>query len=92
METVDIEKQEKAFVMVAIVSKNESINKREIQINETDLILAKRLWVNQIKRDGSFYFGTTGKIFGLGSGPKYSIDKTTNLSVGQFAGTKKGYF
>ena len=87
-----LKKQEKAFVMVVMITKNESLNKREMQINETDLNLAKRLWFNQIKKDGSFHFDTTGKIFGLGSGPKYSIDKTTNLSVGQFAGTKKGYF
>ena len=86
METADIEKQEKAFVMVGMVTKTESLNKREMQINETDMNLAKRLWVNQIKTDGSFHFNTTGKIFGLGFGPKYSIDKTTYLLIGQFVG------
>ena len=45
--------------------------------------------MNHIKTDGSFHFDTTGKIFGLGFGPKYSIDESTNLSIGQFAGKKK---
>ena len=58
-------------------------------IDTSDVQLANKLWVNQIKSDKSFHFDTTGKIFGLGFGPKYCIDNTTNLSIGQFAGKRK---
>ena len=89
MEPADVEKQEKSFVLLGMVQKNSSLKKNIIRIDDDDIKLASKMWVNQIKADGSFHFDTSGKIFGLGFGPKYSIDEATNLSIGQFAGRKR---
>ena len=89
LETNKLEKQKKAYVLLGMVEKSDKVTKTGIFIDSKDIELANKLWVNQIKNDGSFHFDTSGKIFGLGFGPKYSIDEKTNLSVGQFATKKK---
>ena len=89
IETEALEKKEKAYVLLGMVEKTNDDEKSQMRIDDTDLSLANKLWVNQIKSDGSFHFDTTGKIFGLGFGPKYSIDESTNLSIGQFANKKR---
>ena len=89
MDTETIGKQEKAYALLAMVEKTEIAQKNEIFISTAELNLANKFWVNQIKADGSFHFDTSGRIFGLGYGPKYAIDPKTNLSVGQFGGKKK---
>ena len=72
-----------------MAEKNEAMKKEEFTISHTDIQLANKFWINQLKKDGSFHFDTTGTIFGLGYGPQYSIDEKTNLSIGQFALKKK---
>ena len=91
MDTKTVEKQEKAYALLAMVEKTEIAQKNKIFLSNMDINLANQFWVNQIKTDGSFHFDTSGKIFGLGYGPKYSIDQKTNLSIGQFAGKKKSF-
>ena len=86
-----LERQEKLYVLLAMMSQNEMSHEKELFIGDSDVTLANKLWVNQIKADKSFHYDTTGKIFGLGFGPKYSIDAKTNLSVGPFAGKKKQF-
>ena len=88
MEPQDLEEMKNAFVLLAMAQKNDKQQNSHICLNEADLDLANKLWINQIKSDGSFHFETTGKIFGLGFGPKYFVDKQTNLSIGQFAEKK----
>ena len=89
MERSTIDKQEKAYVLLAMVEKTQKLQSSKFAISNSDLLLANKLWVNQIKTDGSFHFDTSGKIFSLGFGPKYSIDEKTNLSIGEFAFKKK---
>ena len=89
IEESEIDKFEKSYVLLAVITKKDTNKKKEISIDTSDVQLANKLWVNQIKSDKSFHFDTTGKIFGLGFGPKYCIDDTTNLSIGQFAGKRK---
>ena len=89
MDLTTIEKQEKAYVLLAMVEKTYHIKKNRVKIDDSDIDLANKLWINQIKTDGSFHFNTTGKIFGLGFGPKYSINQSNNLSIGQFAEKKR---
>ena len=84
-----LEQQEKAYVLLAMISVNEITSEKELLIDNSDVTLATKSWVNQIKSDKSFHFNTTGRIFGLGFGPKYSINAETNLSVGPFASKKK---
>ena len=79
----------KAFVLLAMVKCSNKVTKAGIFIDSKDIELSNKLWVNQIKTDGSFHFDTSGKLFGLGFGPKYSIDVETNLSIGQIAGKRK---
>ena len=86
MDDALIEQQDKAYVLLAMIARNKISHEREFFVDGSDLTLANKLWVNQIKADKSFHFDTAGKIFGLGFGPKYSIDDKTNLSVGQFTG------
>ena len=74
LETNTLVKQEKSYVLIGIVEKNSDLKKNETLIDDEDLTLATKMWVNEIKTDGSFHFDTTGKIFGLGFGPKYCID------------------
>ena len=85
----DIEKQRKVYVLLAMAEKNEAMKKEEFTINHTDIELANKFLINQQKKDGYFHFDTMGTIFGLGYGPKYSIDEKTNQSIGQFAFKKK---
>jgi len=89
MEPQDLEETKNAFVLLAMAQKNDKQQNSHICINEVDLDLANKSRINQIKSDGSFHFETTGKIFGLGFGPKYFVDDQTNLSVGQFVEKKK---
>ena len=89
MNSETILKQEKAYALLAMVEKTEIDQQNQIFISSDDTKLANKFWVNQIKTDGSFHFETSGKIFGLGYGPKYAIDPETNLSIGQFGGKKK---
>ena len=89
LETEKITKMKKAFVLLAMVEYSDKMSKSGISISTEDIELGNKLWVNQIKTDGSFHFDTSGKIFGIGYGPKYSIDAKTNLSIGQFAGKRK---
>ena len=89
MDVKTVKKEEKAYVLLAVVEKSDIADKNNIYISTNDLKLAERFWVNQIKTAGSFHFETSGKIFGIGFGPKYSIDKKTNLSIGQFGSKKK---
>ena len=84
-----IGKQEKAYTLLAIVEKTEIAQKSGMFVSTDELNVANRCWVNQIKTDRSFHFDTSGKIFGLGYGPKYAIDRKTNLSIGQFGGKRK---
>ena len=81
--------KKKAYVLLAMAEKNEIVKKDEFTVSRADIQVAKKLWVNQLQKEGSFHFDTTGRIYGLGYGPKYSIDKKTNLSIGQFASKKK---
>ena len=62
-----------------------------ISVSKKEVDLCNKFWYNQIKTDGTFHFGTTGKIFSLGYGPKYYIDNNTNLSIGEFAEKKRNY-
>ena len=89
IEYQDIEKQKKAYVLLAMAEKNDVTKKEEFNIIHLDIELASKLWINQLKKDDSFHFDTTGRIYGLGFGRKYSIDEKTNLSIGQFAPKKK---
>ena len=78
-----------SYVVLAMAEKNEVTKQEEFSISCHGIDLANKLWINQLKKDGSFHFKTTGRIFGLGYGPKYLIDEKTNLSIGQFASKKK---
>ena len=89
LETEEIKKMKKSFVLLGMAEHSDQVMKSSIIIDTEDVKLATKQWVNQIKTDGSFHFDTSGQIFGLGYGPKYFIDKETNLSIGQFAGKKK---
>ena len=89
LDSKDLETKKKGHVLLAMAEKSEKVLKLGTFINSEDVKLANKLWVNQIKTDGSFHFDTSGKIFGLGFGPKYFVDEQTNLSIGQFAGKKK---
>ena len=89
LENKDVESKKKAYVLLAMAEKSDKVKKLGMFINSKDVDLANKMWVNQIKTDGSFHFDTSGKIFGLGFGPKYFIDEKTNLSIGKFAGKKK---
>ena len=89
IEKSEIEKLEKTYVLLAVIGRKDIDKNKEILIDTSDVQLANKLWVNQIKTDKSFHFDTTSKIFGLGFGPKYCIDDTKNLSIGQSAPKKK---
>ena len=89
LETEKITKMKKAFVLLAMVEYSDKISKSGISIGTEDIELGNKLWVNQIKTDRTFHFDTSGKIFGIGYGPKYSIDVKTNLLIKQFAGKRK---
>ena len=91
MDRNTVEKQEKAYVLLAVVERSQKLQNTDLVKGASELNLANKLWVNQIKTDRSFHFDTSGKIFGLGFGPKYSIDKKTNLSIGQFAEKKNPF-
>ena len=71
------------------LGKPNKMRNSNILMSPADLELAEKSWVNQIKTDGSFHFETTGKIYGLGYGPKYSVDAKINISIGQFSGGEK---
>ena len=81
----------KAYVLLAIVEKVQATKRFGISISKNEVELCNKFWHNQIKTDGSFHFGTTGKIFSLGFGPKYNIVKNTSLSIAEFA-EKKGKY
>ena len=89
MERSTVDKQEKAYVLLAMIERNQKLQSSYFTLSNSELSLANKLWVNQIKTDGSFHFDTSGKIFGLGFGPKYLIDEKTNLSIGEFSMKKK---
>ena len=81
----------KAYVLLAIAEKLQPAKEFGISVSKKEVDLCNKFWYNQIKTDGTFHFGTTGKIFSLGFGPKYYIDNNTNLSIGEFAEKKRNY-
>ena len=79
----------KAYVILGMAIKNLSIMTKDICFGVNDINVARKYWINQIKNEGTFHFDTTGEIFGLGYGPKYSVNEVTNLSIDKFATKKK---
>ena len=80
----------RSYVLLAVAEKVQKSRHFGIFINKDEIDLCEKFWNNQIKTDGSFHFGTTGKIFSLGYGPKYQIINDT-MSVGEFAEKKQKY-
>lgn len=90
MTKISEKNMQKAYVLLAIMEKVQKKDNFGIKFEKEDVNLCDKFWVNQIKTDGTFHFGTTGKIFSLGYGPKYRIFDST-LSIGEFA-QKTGKF
>ena len=82
MNVHELSKISKAYVVLAMAKKSNKIENNGLFIDRTDLELAKKIWINQIKSDETFHFATTGNIYGLGFGPKYFVNEKTNLSLG----------
>ena len=56
MEYQHLEKQRKAYVLLAMAEKNEFIKNNQFAISPSDISLAKKLWINQLQKEGSFHF------------------------------------
>ena len=54
-----------------MVERTEKLQSSMFALTNSELSLATKLWVNQIKTNGSFHFDTSSKIFGLGYRHKY---------------------
>ena len=75
-----------AYVMLAAIQVSKKWEKNEILITDERYELVSKYYVNQVKqKQGSYHFGTSGTIFGLGYGPKchrnkdgHSIDRYSN--------------
>ena len=77
----DLINLDKAYVLLAMAERNDKMRNCYVTVSTDDLKLAEKSQVNQIKMDGSFHFETTGKIYGLGYGPKYSILNSIGLHL-----------
>ena len=51
LDSAEVDKEEKAYVLIGMVAKNDHLKKEEMEIDDLDLELAKKLWVNQIKTE-----------------------------------------
>ena len=78
-------------MLLAIAEKLQPAEQFGISVTKNEVELCNKFWYYQIKTDGSFHFGTTGKSFSLGFGLKYYIVNNTNLSIAEFA-EKKGKY
>jgi len=82
----DIDKNRHGYVMLAAILVRKTWQKKDILITDRRYELVNKFYFNQIKQNqGNYHFGTSGKIFGLGYGPKchknehgHSIDRYSN--------------
>ena len=77
----------KTYVLVGMVDKSPNSETFGDFIGTPDIDFARKVFVNQIKADGSFHFDTSGEIFSFGFGPKYYINN--NMSIGPFVEKKR---
>ncbi len=54
MEPQDLQKQIKAYLLLAMAQKSKRIQKSKICIDKADLESTNKFWINQIKSNGSF--------------------------------------
>ena len=74
------------YVLLAIIKVKKNWQKLDILMPQSNHDLVKKFYINQIKNgSGSYHFGTSGTIYGLGYGPKFhknqyghSIDRYSN--------------
>ena len=82
----DLNPNRQGYVLLASIQVAKKWMKNDILITDERYELINKYYINQIKqKQGSYHFGTTGTIFGLGYGPKchrnkdgHSIDRYSN--------------
>ena len=80
--------QDKCYVILSIIQIDKDIKNSSQLIQDDDIPLLKKFFINQIAiKKGNYHFNTSGTIYGLGYGPKSNRNEYGH-SVCRFANRK----
>ena len=83
-----IDKNRHGYVLLAAIKVQKIWQKKDILITDERYELVNKFYFNQIKQNqGTYHFGTSGKIFGLGYGPKFRKNEHGH-SINRYSNSK----